>query len=156
MPTSIRTQTELLIAASRADFEGRDWWDSDRKEDVGNRRHVEMLWREFLQNCDSFNDGIASVERLLAKLTVVGEKDRFVVGYSVGFKRPGPGEIRWADIKGAEDPMEASRNSQTRDDVKRWLREDYHEYGISPMIEWRPRKHEPVATTDAASPRPGV
>lgn len=103
--STIKKQTELLIAASRAGFEGRAWWDSDRKQDIANRRHVETLWREILQHCDTLNDGIASVERLLAKLDVVGEEDRLVVGYSVGFKKPGQGEIRWADISGAEDPL---------------------------------------------------
>lgn len=148
--TTIRKQTELLIATSRASFEERAWWDSDRKQDVGNRRHVETLWREILQHCDTLNDGIASVERLLAKLDVVGAEDRFVVGYSVGFKKPGPGEVRWADIKAAGDPMDASRKAATRDDVKRWMLDGYSEYGISPMIEWRPRVHAPVATSTAA------
>lgn len=149
--TTLRKQTELLIATSRASFEERAWWDSDRKQDVGNRRHVETLWREILQHCDTLNDGIASVERLLAKLDVVGAEDRFVVGYSVGFKKPGPGEVRWADIKAAGDPMDASSTAAGRDDVKRWLREGYVEYGISPMIEWRPRKPENAATAQTPS-----
>lgn len=152
----IRKQTELLIAASRASFQSRAWWDSDRKQDAANRRHVEYLWREILQHCDTLNDGIASVERLLAKLDVIGEEDRFVVGYSVGFKKPGPGEVRWADVKAADDPLDASRTAAGQADVKRWMREGFVEYGISPMIEWRPRKYEPAGMTPAASPRLGM
>lgn len=151
---SIQQQAEALIATSRSSFEGREWWNSELKRDVANRQHVETVWRDTLQFCDDLTDGIASVERILARLDVVGEEDRFVVGYSVGYKKPGPGEIQWANIKGAEDPIVASRKAAARDDVKTLLSKGYAEYGISPMIEWRPRQYRPETSTQANASAP--
>lgn len=146
---SVPDEVESLIEASRSDFEVRDWWDSPKREDIANRRHVETMWDQIREHYESLSDGLASVECVLMKLETIGETDRVVVGYSVGYKKPGPGELRWANVKSADNPLDASRMAAGREDVQRWLDAGFHEYGISPMIERRPKAPDQAAKSPA-------
>ncbi len=76
-----------------------------------------------------------AVTRLIEKArNDITESEVRRVGYSVGYKRPRSGKLRWVDVPGAETPLEASRQATASDAGRNLLVDGYVEYGTSPLF----------------------
>lgn len=139
MQDSIDETVHQMVNDARKSFETRGWWDSPRRTDRARRRHVESVLSEILLHHGEFIRGLESVRRILARLQAGTETGRHVMGFAVSFKKPGSGKLRWADVHGASNPLEASSIAAAREDVQALLEAGYREYGISALVEWRPK-----------------
>jgi hypothetical protein len=127
------------LAETRAEFEARPWWQSRRRADIHRRSYAMYLLAEVSHHVSDGSLSAEGARRIVEKLKVEGETDAVRVGYSVGYKRAGPGEIAWIDVRGVDDPLEAARTARGTESAISLERQGYHEYGITPIFQYVPK-----------------
>lgn len=136
MPHTIDERPGLIAALEGLiqELAASEWWQSRARRDLDRRR-----WSEYFVNSlkESIGQGYLSVgfvhEQIKLLRTPELAWEEVVIGQSVGFKKPGPGQIRWVDVRGVADPSEASQMVRNSSLGRKLLGEGYLEYGISAM-----------------------
>jgi hypothetical protein len=133
------TQEERPILISELDavlqeLRAADWWSSRKKRDF-DRRH----WSEYYVSSlkESLSLGYLSAEFIREQIVLLKdpelEWENVLIGQSVSYKKPRDGKLRWVDVRGVGDPVEASKMVRESSIGRQLQVEGYHEYGISAM-----------------------
>lgn len=127
--------SSALLGDFRTFLEDQAWWHSKRRRDRERRSSVEVLMRSLAAYVEIDQLSSDAVSRILDRQKDdLKEKPPEVLGYSVGYKKPRSRRIRWIDIPGANDPLEASKSSRKTLSGLELMQTGYEEYGISPIL----------------------
>lgn len=121
-----------LIAQTKQYFSSQPWWNSRKRADSWKSRHILNMLYYIKTNYDHGKIDADAARRLVAKL--YAEKKEVIVGRSIGYKNGR--DLRWIDVPGIVDPIEASKKAATSPTAKYLELLGYKEYGITPMISY--------------------
>jgi hypothetical protein len=128
-PTLISELDALLQELSAA-----DWWSSRKQRDY-NRRDWSKYYISSLK--ENLSLGYLSAEFIREQIVLLKDPDlkweSVLIGQSVSYKKPRDGKLRWVDVRGVVDPVEASKMVRESSIGRQLQAEGYREYGISAM-----------------------
>lgn len=121
-----------MIDAFEKECSSQPWWTSRKRADTARRSYILTLLGEVKSAYDHGKIDANAVRRILDR--AVAEKKAIIVGRSIGYKYGR--DLRWVDVPGIVDPIEASKKADTLPTVQYLKLLGYREYGITPMIDY--------------------